>query len=194
MRRAILLLGFAAFAFVASSGVGLAAIEFGTERNEFIEGTGTGDVLHGGGGSDSLAGRGGNDVLHGGSGGDALHGGSFRFGQIFEGRRMIADGRDTLFGNGGDDCVWGGSGDDVLHGGDGNDFVGTYCLDFIMDTGSDVMYAGAGNDDVMAVEAPFTAPRRLQEKDIVYCGPGVDTVFYQKGVDRVFGCERKNPR
>lgn len=193
MRRLIVLLTVMITALVAGSGVGLAAIKFGSDKSEFMEGTRNEDVLYGKGGNDSLAGRGGNDVLYGNEGGDALHGGSFEFDEIFHGRKMVPDGKDKLFGGPGDDCVWGGSGNDILYGGEGDDFVGTYCLDFIMDTGEDVMYAGEGNDDVMAVEAPFRF-RNLQEPDIVYCGAGVDTIFYQKGVDRVFGCERKNPR
>ena len=192
MRRIILLFTVMAVALVVSSGVGWAAIKFGTERSEFIEGTKKADILYGKGGHDSLAGRSGNDTLYGNKGSDALHGGSFESDEIFQGRKMVPDGNDTLFGGVGDDCVWGGSGNDILYGGKGDDFVGTYCLDFIMDTGKDVMYAGPGNDDIMAVEAPFRFTS-LQERDIVYCGSGIDTVYYQKGVDVIFDCERKNP-
>jgi hypothetical protein len=63
-----------------------------------------------------------------------------------------------------------------------------------MDTGNDIMYAGSGNDFIMAVEAPFAAPTSLQERDVVFCGPGKDTVYYKKGLDQVFDCVRENPR
>lgn len=110
----------------------------------------------------------GDDVLYRDEGGAAIHGGSFDLDEIFGGRRMVPDGVDTIFGGGGGDCVWGGSLDDVLHGGEGSDFVGTYCLDFVMGTGSDTMYAGSGNELLRqgrrgprAVSEPPRAGRRL---------------------------------
>lgn len=193
MRRMVLLLAAIGVALVVGSGVAMAAVKFGTEGHDVIRGTDGEDVVHGGGSWDVISGLGGDDVLFGDEGGDAIHGGSFRLGEIFDGNRMVPDGEDRIFGGDGPDCVWGGSEDDELYGGAGNDFVGTYCLDFVMDTGEDQMYAGSGNDHIMAVEAPFSAPASLQEKDIVFCGPGKDTVYFQKGVDQVFDCERKNP-
>lgn len=190
MRRVTLLLAMMALALVVGSGAGLAAIEFGTERGEFIEGSGRGDVLYGRGGHDSIAGRGGNDVGYGGRGGDALHGGSFRFDEIFRDRGLVPDGDDTLFGEAGDDCVWGGTGDDILRGGRGDDFVGTYCLDFLFDAGNDAMYGGPGDDFIIALEDRPGSGR--EERDIVHCGPGIDEVLYQRGVDVIRGCERKN--
>jgi hypothetical protein len=75
---------------------------------------------------------------------------------------------DRLFGKGASDFLAGKKRDDVFHGGSGNDFI-------------------------MAVEAPFAYPD-LQERDVVFCGPGTDAVYYMEGVDRLFDCERKNPR
>ena len=191
MRRVILLVAAVGVALVAGSGVALAAVQFGTERHDVIRGTGGEDVVHGRGGWDVISGRGDDDVLFGDEGANAIHGGSFRLEEIFQGNKMVPDGKDRLFGGDGADCVWGGSEDDVLYGGAGNNFVGTYCLDFVMDTGNDIMYAGTGNDFVMAVEAPSRYPE-LQERDLVFCGPGTDTVYYKKGVDQIFDCERKN--
>jgi Ca2+-binding RTX toxin-like protein len=57
---------------------------------------------------------------------------------------------------------------------------------------NDVLYGGSGNDFIMAVEASLHYPN-LQERDLVFCGPGTDTVYYMEGVDRIFDCERKNP-
>ena len=106
---------------------------------------------------------------------------------------MVPDGEDKLFGGSGDDCMFGGSEDDVLYGGEGNDDIGHYCYEFIMDAGNDIIHGGRGDDDIIAAEAPFAYPA-LQERDVVYCGPGKDTIYYQKGVDRIFDCESKNPR
>jgi Ca2+-binding RTX toxin-like protein len=192
MKRVVLLLAAMTVALAVGGGVALAAVKIGTDRHDVIKGTGSKDVVHGMGSWDLISGMGGDDVLYGDEGGDAIHGGSFDLDEIFDGRRMVPDGEDKIFGGDGRDCVWGGSEDDVLHGGEGSDFVGTYCLDFVMDTGSDTMYAGSGNDFVMAVEAPRRYPN-LQERDVVYCGDGTDTIYYQKGVDRIFDCERKNP-
>ncbi len=185
MRRVSLILVMMVVALVMGSGVALAAVKFGTDGRDVLKGTNSEDVLYGRGGSDGLAGRGADDVLYGEDGDDFMYGGSF-------GWRMSPNGEDKLFGGNGNDCMFGGSEDDVLHGGSGKDDMGHYCYEFIMDTGNDVFYGGGGNDDIMAVEAPLSQPD-LQERDVVYCGPGTDTVYYQKGVDRVFDCERKNP-
>jgi hypothetical protein len=192
MRRVGLLLAVMAMALVVGSGAALAAVKYGTDGSDYLVGTKGEDVLYGRGGNDGLAGKGEDDVLYGDEGSDAIHGGSFDLDEIFDGNRMVPDGEDKVYGGAGRDCVWGGSEDDVLYGGAGSDFVGTYCLDFVMDTGNDVMHAGSGNDFIMAVEAPSRYPN-LQERDVVFCGPGTDEVYYQKGVDQIFDCERKNP-
>ena len=175
-----------AVALVVGSGVALAAVKFGTDGRDVLIGTNSADQMFGKGGSDFLAGKKQDDVLYGGDGNDFMHGGAV-------GWEMAPDGEDKLFGGKGSDCMFGGSEDDVLVGGSGNDDMGHYCYEFIMDTGNDILYGGSGNDDIIAVEAPFSQPN-LQERDIVYCGFGTDTVYYQKGVDRIFNCEKKNPR
>ena len=192
MKRVVLLVVAIGVLFVVVGGVALAAVEIGTDGHDYIKGTGGRDVVHGRGSWDVISGMGGDDVLYGDEGSDAIHGGSFDLDEIFDGRRMVPDGEDKIFGGDGRGCVWGGSEDDVLHGGEGSDFVGTYCLDFVMDTGSDTMYAGSGDDFIIAVEAPARYPN-LQKRDVVYCGDGKDTIYYQKGVDRIFDCERMNP-
>jgi hypothetical protein len=107
---------------------------------------------------------------------------------------MIPDGEDRLFGGDSADCVWGGSEDDVLYGGAGNDFVGTYCLDFVMDTGNDIMYAGAGTTTSWPSRRPSRPPplsrRRISSSAVLAQTPSAD----KKGLDQVFDCERKNPR
>ena len=174
---------------LVGSGVALAVVKFGTEGRDVIRGTSGEDVIHGRGSWDVLSGRGADDVLFGEDGGDAVHGGSFALREIFEGRRFVPDGEDKLYGGDGRDCVYGGSEDDVLYGGAGSDFVGIYCLDFLSDKGNDVLHAGSGSDFVIASEPEF----RREQHDIVFCGPGRDTVFYRQGIDRIFDCERRNP-
>ena len=194
MKRVGILLAVTALALIVGGGVALAAVKFGTGGRDVLIGTNGEDVLYGGGGNDGLAGRGEDDVLRGDAGDDFMYGGSFRFEEIFgQGGRMVPDGEDKLFGGSGDDCMFGGSEDDVLYGGEGNDDIGHYCYEFIMDAGNDIIHGGRGDDDIIAAEAPFAYPA-LQERDVVYCGPGKDTIYYQKGVDRIFDCESKNPR
>ena len=45
---------------------------------------------------------------------------------------------------------------------------------------------GSGKDDIIAFEGG-------SKRDLVFCGAGRETVYYQKGVDRLFDCERKYP-
>src|SRR3712207_5073120 len=145
MRRAGLVLVMMAVALVIGGGVALAAVKFGTDGGENLVGTNREDVLYGRGGADGLAGRGEDDVLYGDEGDDFMFGGSFRFDEIFDGRRMVPDGEDKLFGGSGNDCMFGGSEDDILYGSSGDDEMGFYCYEFIFDSGEDVFSSGAGN-------------------------------------------------
>ncbi|GEM_PF-2024464 len=172
-------------ALVVGGGVALAAVKYGTDGRDSLIGTTDEDVLYGRGASDFLAGKGEGDVLYGEDGDDFMHGGAVGWG-------MAPDGEDKLFGGKGADCMFGGSENDVLHGGDGNDDMGHYCYEFIFDTGNDVFYGGSGNDNITALE-DRPQNTEAQERDLVFCGAGKDTVYYQKGVDRIFDCERKNP-
>ena len=195
MRRSIILLMVMAIALVLGSGVALAAVKFGTEGRDRIVGTNAKDVLYGKGGNDRLAGRGANDVLYGGNGHDVMYGGYVRFGEMFNGRRLVPDGRlapdgqDKLFGGKGNDCMFGGSENDILYGGPGNDIIGTYCYTDTLDAGKDIMYGGSGNDMIVAIDHTWNASK--QQRDTVFCGSGKDTVYYVKGIDSTFGCEQK---
>ncbi len=179
MKRTGLMLVIMAVMVILSAGVAVAAVEFGTDGRDFLVGTNGEDQLFGRGGSDGLAGKEGDDLLYGDGGNDFMHGGRVGWG-------MAADGEDKLFGGNGSDCMFGGSEDDILYGGPGNDDMGHFCYEFIFDRGSDVFYGGSGNDDIIALE-----DAKAQERDLVFCGSGKDTVYYRKGVDRLFDCERK---
>ena len=45
---------------------------------------------------------------------------------------------------------------------------------------------GGDKDDIIAFESG-------SKRDLVFCGAGRDAVYYQKGVDRLFDCERRHP-
>jgi hypothetical protein len=53
----------------------------------------------------------------------------------------------------------------------------------------DVIYAGRGGD-VINVKEGTDNPH---DADYVRCSDGYDTVYYDRGVDAVVGCELKNP-
>ncbi|MBA2741223.1 MAG: hypothetical protein H0U46_04345 [Actinobacteria bacterium] len=102
--------------------------------------------------------RAGNDpgnVLAGGNGNDDLHGGAS--GDRLEGR----DGNDWLSGGGGNDQLLGSGGNDTMIGGAGSD-------EFLGSAGDDTMYA---DDD--------------EFDSYINGGPGVDTGYYDSGIDPV---------
>ena len=72
------------------------------------------------------------------------------------------DAYDQMYGLGGNDNMFGHFGNDKIYGGDGNDFIFAY--------------------DRLAVTTGA---------DVVDCGPGKDTVHYDKEVDKLRGCEIK---
>jgi hypothetical protein len=106
-------------------------------------------------------------------------------------------GSDRLFGGKGPDNLWGGGwskdgvlndrSDDYVYGGQGVDILtGGQALG-----GVDRLYGGDGIDHVLA-ETSF--PAEMVTKEIIDCGPGWDTVWFDEGVDVVKdNCERKNP-
>jgi Ca2+-binding RTX toxin-like protein len=79
-------------------------------------------------------------------------------------------GSDTVNGREGIDTVVGMEGNDTLTGGSGEDNID----------------AGPGNDTIKAVD---------NEKDIIVCGGGNDTVFFDQGIDilSAAACENKRP-
>jgi serralysin len=185
MKRVSLMFVLVGVMVVLSAGVATAAVKYGSNGRDFFIGTNGEDTFYGKGGSDGLFGRGDDDVLYGNEGNDFIFGGSFRYEEIFDGRRMVPDGEDRLYGGSGDDCMFAGSEDDVIYGGTGNDEMGFYCYDFIFDTGEDVFYGGPGKDFIWSWDAASRKP----DRDIVYCGSGRDEVLADK-LDRLYGCER----
>jgi Ca2+-binding RTX toxin-like protein len=137
--------------------------------DDWESGMGSGDSLHGQEGKDSLKGGHGADQLYGSFGDDKLVGATgddlLRGDDDFDYNRP-GGGRDRLYGGSGDDELYGYYGDDKLVGGEGNDIINAY----------DVRHPMAGVEDV------------------IDCGPGRDTVYFDKGFDKVLSnCEVKKP-
>lgn len=123
------------------------------------------DFLMGTNDDDVIDGEGGIDFIDGRGGDDVLYGGA--------GSDEVVSfpGDDTLFGGKGDDQIMEGKGNNRLFGGGGNDFF----------------QATAINPDRPGSED--TTPKK---RDLVFCGPGRDTVVVDPGrVDFVASdCER----
>jgi Ca2+-binding RTX toxin-like protein len=110
----------------------------------------------------------GNDVMYGTGGRDQMFGFA---------------GSDRIYGRGGNDNVYGGGGSDLMVGGPGGDSISA------LETagqapGRDTVKAGGGNDYVQGTD---------KYKDAIDCGPGRDTVYYDKGLDTVKNCELAYP-
>ncbi len=81
---------------------------FGTDGDDYLEGSGEKDFLYGLDGNDEIHGGNTSDVIEGGDGNDVMHGGG---------------GHDHMYGDAGDDVFYSGDGKDVIRGGDGYDTV-----------------------------------------------------------------------
>ena len=88
-------------------------------------------------------------------------------------------GDDEILGRGGDDTIRGNGGGDVVRGGAGHDTISVTGRD----RQPDAVFGGFG-DDLIGVDENNSA-------DQVDCGPGTDTVIFDKGVDTVTNCEIK---
>ena len=169
MRRMAITIAAVATLTVAVAGMALAAVEYGTADSEIIRGTDGPDKLYGRAGDDGIVGLGGRDRLSGGEGYDELGG---------------KEGADVLYGGGDTDALDGGKGADVLYGNGGKDYLSDGPSS---EQSRDELHGGEGND-------VFFARNRPASKDIIRCGPGVDTVKAD-AKDRVSpDCERVGRR
>jgi hypothetical protein len=124
------------------------------------------DVLPGGAGRDRLFGSDGNDSLRGGRGRDKVIGGT---------------GADSLRGGADRDWLFAGSGADSVAGGPGPDIIGG-------SGGADRLSGGPGRDKIMGGAGDDTIDALDGEPDVIYCGPGHDTVRADR-VDKQMSCE-----
>lgn len=87
-------------------------------------------------------------------------------------------GDDLVVGRLGDDSVKGGYGNDRVYGFEGNDKAkGGY--------GRDVVYGNAGDDVVRGT----TYGENDNAHDELFCGPGIDEVYFVPGQDTIHDCE-----
>jgi Ca2+-binding RTX toxin-like protein len=196
MRGVVAWLVLAGLAILLTSGVALANNNIncsggscdGTAKDDTMHGTAVPDEMNARRGDDGVYGLGSEDFLYGRRGGDTLQAGSDD---------------DALYGDFGNDKLRGGAGADVLRGDDdfeqhknmiGRDRLsgGNGADELYGYYGDDKLVGGEGNDIINAHDEP---PSKWE--DDIDCGPGRDTVYFDKGFDkfRRFGinCEVKKP-
>jgi Ca2+-binding RTX toxin-like protein len=130
-----------------------------------------------------------NDVMYGTEGKDEMY--AWR-------------GADTMYGRGGSDSLFGREGPDTAYGGPGNDFLGSDC-DVDDWCGEDEKHGGRGSDHIVGNlrsehhfggrgDDLFLDVDSRKNPDVFRCGPGVDRVHYNKGLDEVANdCEDLRP-
>ncbi|CAA9520966.1 MAG: Alkaline phosphatase [uncultured Thermomicrobiales bacterium] len=136
----------------------------GTDGNDTLRGTTVYDAITGFGGADAISGFDGNDNLQGDDQVDPA-----------------LDGADTIDGGPGNDLLVGRGGADVLDGGPDNDIINAEeRTAFGHPPGIDTIKGGRGNDQISASDG-FA--------DVIDCGPGVDEVTFDPGLDTLKHCE-----
>jgi Ca2+-binding RTX toxin-like protein len=222
MRKTVLVLASVVLAMVVAGGVAWAAtiecptgtnplglaICDGTNDPDTMNGTAKTDLMHGKAGGDTLYGYRGKDFIRGDEGPDKIYGGRGvpRGGVIREGEFITGDeGPDKIYGGPDFDKLYAsgaenydgtyqeGASNDYVHGGSGPDRL----YGGFEQGGVDRLYGEKGDD------AHFVSQREIflfdpdpgieVTKEIVDCGPGNDSVRFDKGVDVVKNCERKAP-
>ena len=192
MKRVVFVLAVMAAALVVVGGVAFAAsIQCPNRPDNGCEGTKKADTITGTAQPDQIRARGGDDVVNA-RGGD----GDFSIGGSGEDRVRGQAGSDDAIGGSiaGNfetvDLKFADSQDDVVRGGDGDDptVAGGFGKG-----GHDRLYGGEGDDTMYAAQRRFPFRGNVQvNKEFVDCGPGQDTAYIDRGVDKVLdNCERK---
>ena len=183
--RAIVALLAGTLALMLAAGVAWAATVQCQVGEEVCLGTSEADTITGTSGYDYIRALGGADLAKGLGGNDAVHGGR---------------GKDTVKGGGGpDQSIWGGqanpfndASDDYAYGGAGKDTViGGYAQG-----GVDHVYGEDGDDTIQTNQRGGAVEMYGVEitKEIINCGAGYDTVYFDDGLDEVAqNCEDLNP-
>ena len=184
LKESVLLLVVAAMvAVVLAAGVALAkdikcrgtASCFGTSDADAMTGTRADNQMFGEAGNDTMVGRGGADYLRGDEGADTL------YGKVGDEQFLWGGGFDA--GGNYDDTS-----DDVVYGGGGDDFI----VGGFAKGGVDHLYGGKGDDTIDAAQKNSDTGVAVT-KEIIDCGPGKDTVYYDKGTDDIKHCEIRSP-
>jgi Ca2+-binding RTX toxin-like protein len=163
MRQAVIAMMAMGAAFLLASGVALAITTINCVEGISCHGTSGDDDIYDSKGSDEIHAHGGYDLVNSGY-------------RILN-SATAESGDDTIYGEGGPDDVWvwdGVShgrpvGPDIVYGGPGEDWVRSY-------PGENTIFGGPGNDRIWAANGV---------RDVIRCGPGVDTVEYNEGVDTI---------
>jgi hypothetical protein len=142
-------------------------------------------VLRGGVGNERIFGQTeGNDEIYGQAGDDEIDDHSeHRVNSQFVGDLNIISGgggQDLIYGN---YKLSGGSGDDELH-------ANTIYQDKGKPT---TLRGGSGTDELRGDFRDGTIYAQDGERDIISCGGGTDTVYFDKGIDSIspIGCEKR---
>ena len=147
---------------------------FGTDRADTIIGTNADNNMFGLAGADVMRGKGGADYVRGDRGPDETRGGAGADTSVWGG--SFDDGGN--FNDRSDDTVYGGGGADTLLGG-------------FARSGVDHLYGDGGDDTINAAQRNSGMDTTVT-KEVIDCGPGRDTVYYDEGRDDVKDCEIKN--
>lgn len=180
-KRRFLLLSSVALATVLFAGEGALAKDvrcesgrpscFGTNQADIMIGTRAANNMFGLAGADLVQGREGADYLRGDRGEDTVRGGRGADTTVWGGG--YDDGGN--FNDRGDDQVRGGGGDDTIVGG-------------FARSGVDYAYGGKGDDTINAAQRNSDTGAAVT-REVIDCGPGWDTVYYDEGTDEVKDCE-----
>ncbi len=210
MRKSVLLLASMALALVLVSGVAWAVTKdctpapdycIGTADPDTLKGSAERDRIYGLEGGDDLFGNGGDDFVRGEEGDDTLIGG------VGVDNLDGQQGRNKIYGGkGGDDLnadwagpnrILGGEGDDDLYGngkldgGPGSDYIeGSHAHG----RSERILIGGPGTDRILSNKfADDTIYAEDGERDVISCGGGEDTVYFDKGIDSVnpLNCENR---
>jgi len=134
----------------------------GTDGPDRLFGSNVHNSMYGMGDDDMLQGREGPDFLSGDGGGQST---------------SPTDGDDRLYGNIGRDDLYGKGGSDLLKGGADSDYIDAAEFPRNSSLGTEDTVIGDGGDDqIVALDFNF---------DAVDCGPGLDRVTYDAGLDEI---------
>jgi len=170
-------------------------IQFGTGKDDTLEGGTGSDVLLGRNGEDRLSGRGNDDHLDGGAGDDSLWGGGGRdllMGGEGDDRIDGNEDADSLRGGAGDDALVGGAGSDRFHGGFGDDDIFGFSWGEAGKETDTVVYDGNFSDYSFDVETFTIGSRDAPEvtRLVVTDTPSGGTDGFYEGSDRLVDIER----
>jgi Ca2+-binding RTX toxin-like protein len=179
MKRIMVAMMLMGAALMVASGVAWAAT-VDCRVGVFCEGTDEPDELIGTNQRDVISGLQDDDLLVGFMRADEMYGDN----PEAEGDGTSTDGDDELIGYRGRDTLSGFGGSDYLRGGRGADLIDA--TEQSNNPGKDTVRGSRGQDSIDAVDG---------FKDTIFCGRGVDEVFFDKGLDVVAeNCELRRPR